>query len=166
MRRRSARAGHDLRRVVFVVPDWFAVRITLGSTPSAPIDSPRLRTSRNFALISGEGGQDLSLLGLGHVEVIKSVGKFRRDFVEHGGCDLQVEMRIAQLSAGVLEWPPANEASHKVLPHLRPGSRVRYVTVCHSCNSGFASTIFGFFSSRSLKLSITAAMAKMPPRRS
>jgi hypothetical protein len=55
---------------------------------------------------------------------------------------------------------------HRVLPHLRPGSRVRYVSVCHSCNSGFASTIFGFFNSRSLKLSITAAMAKMPPRRS
>jgi hypothetical protein len=49
------------------------------------MDSPRLRTGRNLALLSSEGGQDLSLLSLGHLEVIKGVGKFRRDFVEHGG---------------------------------------------------------------------------------
>jgi hypothetical protein len=59
-------------------------------------------------------------------------------------------MRIAHLSAVYSNGLPATLASHKVLAHLRPGSRVRYVTVCHSCNSGFASTIFGFFTSRSL----------------
>src|SRR5215813_9394011 len=62
--------------------------------------------------------------------------------------------------------PPAFMATHRVLPHFRPGIRVWYVTVCHSRSSGFALTIFGFFTSRSLKLSMTAAMAKMPPRRS
>jgi len=55
-------------------------------------------------------------------------------------------MRIAQLSAGVLKWPPASEATHKVRSHLRPGNRPGYVTVCHSFNSEFAWTIFGFFS--------------------
>jgi hypothetical protein len=81
-----AALGHHLRRVVFGSP-WieFAVRITPGSTPAAPVDSPRLRTGCNFALLSSEGGQDLSLLTLGHLEVIKRVGKFRTDFVEHGG---------------------------------------------------------------------------------
>jgi hypothetical protein len=40
----------------------FAIRITPGSTPAAPIDSPRLRTGGNFALLSSEDGQDLPLL--------------------------------------------------------------------------------------------------------
>ena len=90
--RRSSRRGVGLihaaasgRAVLGSAWIGLAVRITLGSTPSAPIDSPRLRTSRNFALLSGEGGQDLSLLALGHIEVIKGIGKFRGDFVEHGG---------------------------------------------------------------------------------
>ena len=38
-------------------------------------------------------------------------------------------------------------------PHFRPGIRVWCVTVCHSCNAGFASTFFGFSTGRSLKLS-------------
>jgi hypothetical protein len=62
--------------------------------------------------------------------------------------------------------PPAFMASHQVRPHFSPGSRVWYVSVCHWCSSGFALTIFGFLISRPLKLSTTAAIAKMPPRRS
>jgi hypothetical protein len=62
-----------------------AARLTLGSTPAAPVDRSRLRTSRNFALLPSEGCQDLALLALGYLELIKCVAKFRRDFVEHVG---------------------------------------------------------------------------------
>jgi hypothetical protein len=74
------------------------------STPTAPIYSARLRTGRDFSLPSGEAGQHFSLLALGYLELIKGEAQLRSDFVEHGGWDLQVEMCIAQLSAGVLEW--------------------------------------------------------------
>ena len=56
-----------------------------GSTPTAPIDRPRLRTSRDFTLPSSEAGQHFSLLALGHLEMIKGEAKLRSDFVEHGG---------------------------------------------------------------------------------
>ena len=62
-----------------------AIAIRPDSAPAAPIDLPGLRTGCDFALLSGEGGQHLPLLTLGHLEVIKGVGKFRSDFVEHGG---------------------------------------------------------------------------------
>jgi hypothetical protein len=120
----SAAPGHRLRRVASGSP-WIAFNAAIapGSAPAAPIDGPWLGTGCNFALLAREAGQHLSLLALGHVEVIQGVGQFRGDFVEHLGWDLQVEMCIAQLSAGVLEWPPASEASHKVRSHLRPGNR-------------------------------------------
>jgi hypothetical protein len=75
-----------------------------GSTPTAPIDRPRLRTSRDFTLPSGEGAQHFPFLALGHLEMIKGEAKLCSDFVEHGRWDLQVEMCIAQLSAGVFKW--------------------------------------------------------------
>lgn len=56
-----------------------------GSTPTAPIDRPRLRTSRDFTLPSSEGAQHFSLLALGHLEMIKGEAKLCSDFVEHGG---------------------------------------------------------------------------------
>ncbi len=56
-----------------------------GSTPTAPIDRPRLRASRDFTLPSSEGAQHFSLLALGHLEMIKGEAKLRSDFVEHGG---------------------------------------------------------------------------------
>ncbi len=80
-------------------------QITLSSTPATPVDSPRLGTSRNLTLPSAEGGQDFALLALGHLEVIKGEAKFRGDFVEHPGRDLQVEMRVAQLPGCVRKWP-------------------------------------------------------------
>jgi hypothetical protein len=91
----------------------FTAGIAPGSAPAAPIDGPWLGTGRNFALLAREAGQYLSLLALGHIEVIQGVGQFRGDFVEHLGWDLQVEMCIAQLSAGVLEGPspPARRAT-------------------------------------------------------
>ena len=63
----------------------FAARITPGSTPAAPIDLPRLRTSRNLTLLSVEGGQDLLLLAPGHLELIQGVDQFLGDFVEYVG---------------------------------------------------------------------------------
>jgi len=66
-------------------PVSFAVRITPGSTPTAPIDRPRLRTSRDFTLPSSEGAQHFSLLALGHLVMIKGEAKLRSDLVEHGG---------------------------------------------------------------------------------
>jgi len=56
-----------------------------GSTPTAPIDRPRLRTSRDFTLPPSEGAQHFSLLALGHLEMIKGEAKLCSDFVEHGG---------------------------------------------------------------------------------
>ena len=53
--------------------------------PTAPVDRPRLGTSRDLALLCSKGGMDLLLLALGHLEVIKGVLKFRLDFVEHFG---------------------------------------------------------------------------------
>src|SRR5215475_13836896 len=58
-----------------------AAPVTPGSVPAAPVDRPRLRTGRHFALLCGEGGQHLLLLALGHAEVIQGVGQFRGDFV-------------------------------------------------------------------------------------
>src|SRR5207248_5278680 len=55
-----------------------------GSTPPAPIDSPRLRTSRDFTFLSSEASQHFYLLALGHLEIIKSAAQLRSDFVEHG----------------------------------------------------------------------------------
>lgn len=56
-----------------------------GSTPTAPIDRPRLRTSRDFTLPYAEGAQHFSLLALGHLEMIKGEAKLCSDFFEHGG---------------------------------------------------------------------------------
>src|SRR6516164_442430 len=79
-----------------VVPGLsFAIRITPGSAPAAPVDRPRLGTGRNLTLLGAEGGQDLCLLALGHLEVVHGVDKFLGDFVEHLGGDLQVPMRVA-----------------------------------------------------------------------
>ena len=47
-----------------------AVRIAPYSTPAAPVDNPWLGTGRNIALLCGQAGQDLSLLALGHLEVV------------------------------------------------------------------------------------------------
>ena len=92
--------------------------------PAAPVDRPRLRTSRDFPRLSSEGGQDFSLLALRYLEFIKGAGQLLGDRIEHGGGDLQVKMGVAQLSAGVGKGPPVTEASHKVLSHLSPGIRV------------------------------------------
>ena len=98
--------------------------------------------------------------------MLQGEAKLRGDFIEHGGGIFR--SKWASRSSLPVYWngPPAKDASHKVLSHLGPGNRSRYVTVCHSFNSGFASTILGFFNNRSLKVSTTAAIAKMPPRRS
>ena len=81
-----ARSPDHLRHIV-VGSAWigFAVRITPGSAPAAPVDLPRLGTGRNLALLGAEGGQDLCLLALGHLEVVHGVDKFLSDFVEHLG---------------------------------------------------------------------------------
>jgi hypothetical protein len=70
--------------------------------PTAPIDGPRLRTSRDFTLPSSEGAQHFTLLALRHLEMVKGGAQFRSDLVEDGGWDLQVEMRVAQFPASVL----------------------------------------------------------------
>src|SRR5260221_13136054 len=82
-----------------------------GSTPTAPIDRPRLRTSRDFTLPSSEGAQHFSLLALGHLEMIKGEAKLRSDFVEHGGGEVLGEMWIAQRPSGVFKraCPPRGE---------------------------------------------------------
>jgi hypothetical protein len=36
--------------------------------------------------------------------VLKRPAKLRRDLVEHLRCNLQVEMGVAELSGGVVEW--------------------------------------------------------------
>jgi hypothetical protein len=36
--------------------------------------------------------------------VLKGAAKLRSDLVEHLGCNLQVEMGVAQLPGGVLKW--------------------------------------------------------------
>src|SRR5258708_6787485 len=113
-------------------------RFTLGSTPATPIDGPLAGTSRNFTLPSTEGGQDFSLLALGHLEVIKSTAKFRMDFVEHLGSDLQVEMCIAQLTGCILKWPARQRGDPQCPQPLeaRQPPRVRHrmpfpqLTVC------------------------------------
>jgi hypothetical protein len=66
---------------ISAAPCW--ISSPLRSMPAAPVDRPRLRTGRNLALLGGEGGQDLTLLPLGHLEIIQGAGQFRRDFVEH-----------------------------------------------------------------------------------
>src|SRR5262252_4012367 len=62
-----------------------AALVAFGSAPAAPVDLPRLRTRRHLALFCAEGGQDLCLLALGHLEVVHGVDKFLTDFVEHLG---------------------------------------------------------------------------------
>src|SRR5256885_14538631 len=84
-----------------------------GSTPTAPIDRPRLRTSRDFTLPSSEGGQHFSLLALGHLEMIKGEAKLRSDFVEHGGGELQGEIGIAHPSSGVFKWSSPQQGARQ-----------------------------------------------------
>src|SRR6266508_5740298 len=79
-------------------------RLTFGSTPTTPIDSFWLGTSRHLVLPSVEGGHGFPLLTLGHLEVIKGAAEFRGDLVEHIGWDLQVEVGVAKLSGHVLKW--------------------------------------------------------------
>jgi hypothetical protein len=78
---------------------------TFSSTPTTPIRSRWLGTSRNFTSPSTEGSQDFCLFALKYPEVIKGTAEFGMDFVEQVECDLQVEMRVAELSDCVLKWP-------------------------------------------------------------
>src|SRR4029450_7766100 len=76
----------------------------LGSMPPTPIDRVRIGTSDHLALPSIEGVQHFFPLRLWHLEVIKGAAEFGRDLIKHLRGDLQVEMRVAQLSGRVLEW--------------------------------------------------------------
>jgi len=69
--------------------------------PPAPVDSIRLRASRDFSLLASEGGQHFALLMLGDLELIQGAAQLCRDLVADGRRDLQVIVRIAQLSASV-----------------------------------------------------------------
>src|SRR5436309_4326319 len=64
-RRRRSPPHRPNARFVGSFPSILSVfRITPGSTPTAPIDRPRLRTSRDFTLPSSEGTQHFTLLAL------------------------------------------------------------------------------------------------------
>src|SRR5262245_2230682 len=83
---RIAALGHHLRCVVPDRPGMeLAALVASGSVPAAPVDRPRLGAGRNLALLGTEGGQDLCLLALGHLEVVHGVDKLLSDFVEHLG---------------------------------------------------------------------------------
>jgi hypothetical protein len=49
------------------------------------------------------------LLTLRQVEVIKPAAKLRSDLVEHFGCNLQVELGVAQPSAGMAKMDCPSE---------------------------------------------------------
>src|SRR6185295_8620661 len=63
--------------------------------------------------------------------------------------------------------PPATLQTHSVRMNFRPGSLPRFL-VCHSRRAGFSDLwpTMGFFTTASLKWSITAAMENAPPSRS
>jgi len=93
--------------------------------PPTPIDGPGLGAGRDFALPSCEGIQDFPFLTVGHFEVIMGEAELRGDFIEYGGRDLQVEMCIAKLSAGVLKWPTGQRGDPQGSQPLEPRQPAR-----------------------------------------
>src|SRR5690348_11772222 len=71
------------------------------SMPAAPVDRPRPRTSRDFSLLSSKRGQHFPLLALGDLEFIQRGAQLGGHRIEDGWGDLQIEMGVAQLAAGV-----------------------------------------------------------------
>jgi|GEM_PF-4004119 len=67
------------------VPHTSLFGLRLDSMPTAPIDRPRLRTSRDFTFPSSEGGQYFLFLALRHLEFIQGGAQLRSDLVEHSG---------------------------------------------------------------------------------
>jgi hypothetical protein len=90
--------------------------------------------------------------------MIERTAELRSDLVEYLRRDLELEVRLAQRQGRVLEGPARHRSDPQGPEELRPGRRVANVAVCHSFNSGFASMIFGFLMSWSLKWSTTAAI--------